>query len=282
MAWKILDDMDLAGKIVLTRVDINVPVEDGRVTRRPRGSSASCRRSGTSSRKAARRSCWRISGGPRARWFPRCRCVTCCPALEDALGMPVTFCRDAGSRRPGGPAAGQRGPAGRTRGSTQWKPRTIRSWHEFLASLGDVYCNDAFSAAHRAHASTEGGRPSPALLRRAADGGRTDRAGEGAGPSGTSRSGRGGRRQGLHQARPAGQPDRQGRHAGDRWRHGQHVSRGTGDRRGRLAVRARSWRHRAGRSSPGPRNNRLRGHPAHGCGRRAGVRSEMPRMRPSP
>jgi phosphoglycerate kinase len=27
---------------------------------------------------------------------------------------------------------------------------------QFLASLGDVYCNDAFSAAHRAHASTEG------------------------------------------------------------------------------------------------------------------------------
>ena len=32
MAWKTLDDMDLTGKVVLTRVDINVPVEDGRVT----------------------------------------------------------------------------------------------------------------------------------------------------------------------------------------------------------------------------------------------------------
>jgi phosphoglycerate kinase len=32
MGWKTLDDMDLAGKTVLTRVDINVPVEDGRVT----------------------------------------------------------------------------------------------------------------------------------------------------------------------------------------------------------------------------------------------------------
>ena len=32
MAWKTLDDMDLDGKVVLTRVDINVPVEDGRVT----------------------------------------------------------------------------------------------------------------------------------------------------------------------------------------------------------------------------------------------------------
>ena len=32
MGWKTLDDMDLAGKRVLVRVDINVPVEDGRVT----------------------------------------------------------------------------------------------------------------------------------------------------------------------------------------------------------------------------------------------------------
>ena len=32
MAWKTLDDMDLAGKVVLVRVDINVPVEHGQVT----------------------------------------------------------------------------------------------------------------------------------------------------------------------------------------------------------------------------------------------------------
>ena len=32
MTWKTLDDMDLGGKVVLTRVDINVPVQDGHVT----------------------------------------------------------------------------------------------------------------------------------------------------------------------------------------------------------------------------------------------------------
>ena len=47
MAWKTLDDIDLNGKVVLTRVDINVPVEDGRSPTR-RGSSVSCRRSATS------------------------------------------------------------------------------------------------------------------------------------------------------------------------------------------------------------------------------------------
>ena len=32
MAWKTLDDIDLKGKVVLIRVDINVPVENGKVT----------------------------------------------------------------------------------------------------------------------------------------------------------------------------------------------------------------------------------------------------------
>ena len=32
MSWKTLDDMDLRGKVVLVRVDINVPVQEGRVT----------------------------------------------------------------------------------------------------------------------------------------------------------------------------------------------------------------------------------------------------------
>ena len=36
MPWKTLDDMELTGKVVLTRVDINVPIEGGRVTDRTR------------------------------------------------------------------------------------------------------------------------------------------------------------------------------------------------------------------------------------------------------
>ena len=50
----------------------------------------------------------------------------------------------------------------------------------FLASLGDVYCNDAFSAAHRAHASTEGVARLSAVLCRTPDGGGIARTGSSA------------------------------------------------------------------------------------------------------
>ncbi len=43
MAWKTLDDMNLAGKRVLTRVDINVPVENGIVTTPPASTASSPR-----------------------------------------------------------------------------------------------------------------------------------------------------------------------------------------------------------------------------------------------
>ena len=95
-----------------------------------------------------------------------------------------------------------------------------------LAALGDVYCNDAFSAAHRAHASTEGiARLLPACAGRLMQA-ELERAGEGAGQPGAAGGGGGRRRQGLDQARAPRQSDRQGRHAGDRRRHGEHLPRG--------------------------------------------------------
>ncbi len=74
---------------------------------------------------------------------------------------------------------------------------------EELAKLGDVYVNDAFSAAHRAHASTEGVAHKLPAYARPGDAGRARRADAGARRSGASGGGDRRRRQGLGQARAA-------------------------------------------------------------------------------
>ena len=107
-----------------------------------------------------------------------------------------------------------------------------------MAALGDYYVNDAFSAAHRAHASTEGiahflpsfaGRAMEAELKALETRARQSRA-----------AGRGGgrRRQGLDQARRARPSGRQGRSSDHRRRHGQHLPRRARGRCRQVAVRA--------------------------------------------
>ena len=68
MRWKTLDDMDLSGKRVLTRVDINVPVADGVVTDATRIERIAPTEAGAWSFSL-------ISAGPRARWCSTCRCA---------------------------------------------------------------------------------------------------------------------------------------------------------------------------------------------------------------
>ena len=117
-----------------------------------------------------------------------------------------------------------------------------------LAKLGDIYVNDAFSAAHRAHASTEGlGHMLPAYAGRTMQA-ELDALGKAleapTKPGDRDRR----RRQGLDQDRSAGKPRQQGRRAGHRRRHGQHLPARAGRRRRQVAgendlvaPRARSW-----------------------------------------
>jgi len=154
MAWKILDDMDLAGKIVLTRVDSNVPVEDGRVTDATR-----IERIVPTVRDILAKGGTPVLlahfGRPKGKVVPEMSLRHVLPALEDALGMPVTFVETPDRAGLEALPQGSVVLLENTRFNpmeTENDPKLAR----FLASLGDVYCNDAFSAAHRAHASTEG------------------------------------------------------------------------------------------------------------------------------
>lgn len=154
MAWKTLDDMDLAGKRVLTRVDINVPMEDGRITDATRierivPSIADIRAKGGSPVLLAH------FGRPKGEYVPELSLQPLVPALEAAFGAPVTFIERPSREMIDAEAADAVILIENTR-FTAMEENNDPQMAQFLASLGDVYCNDAFSAAHRAHASTEG------------------------------------------------------------------------------------------------------------------------------
>lgn len=154
MSWNALDDMVLAGKTVLTRVDINVPVKDGTVTDDTR-----ITRIVPTVRDILAR------GGkpvllahfdrPKGRVVPEMSLRVTLPALEAALGQPVRFAeggfKDAvAAMQPGEVLLLE---------NIRFFPGEEKNDPAFaleLADLADIYCNDAFSAAHRAHASTEG------------------------------------------------------------------------------------------------------------------------------
>ncbi|GIT91834.1 phosphoglycerate kinase [Jannaschia pagri] len=152
MTFKTLDDMDLDGKIVLTRVDINVPVENGRVTDTTR-----IDRIVPTIKDIVARGGKPVMlahfGRPKGQVVPEMSLRQVVPALSEALGSEVAFVE----RPDRGTLEGTTGPI--LIENTRFSPMEEANdpqMAQFLASLGDVYCNDAFSAAHRAHASTEG------------------------------------------------------------------------------------------------------------------------------
>jgi phosphoglycerate kinase len=157
MAWKTLDDMELNGKVVLTRVDINVPVEDGRVTDATR-----IERIVPTVRdilaKGGKPVLLAHFARPRGKVVPEMSLRVVLPALEAALGVPVRFAADCvgaeAESAVGALGAGEVLLLENTR-FHKGEEANDPAFAEALATLGDVYCNDAFSAAHRAHASTE-------------------------------------------------------------------------------------------------------------------------------
>ncbi|MXX91794.1 MAG: phosphoglycerate kinase [Boseongicola sp. SB0677_bin_26] len=158
MAWKTLDDMDLAGKAVLTRVDLNVPVEDGSVTDTTRIEriAPTVRDILATGGKPVLLAHFARPGGNRV---PEMSLGQIREDVARVLGLPVTFAEDCvagvAESAVGGLGSGEVLLLENTRfhaGEEANDPQFAAA----LAELGDVFVNDAFSAAHRAHASTEG------------------------------------------------------------------------------------------------------------------------------
>ncbi|MEL6121305.1 MAG: phosphoglycerate kinase, partial [Pseudomonadota bacterium] len=155
MGWKTLDEMDLAGKTVLTRVDINVPVDNGRVTDTTRidrivPTVEAILSAGGKPMLIAH------FGRPKGKVVDAMSLRQIVPALESALGHTVQFIETL----EGAEAMTEEARAAEVllMENIRFYPGEEANDPDFaarIAGLGDIYCNDAFSAAHRAHASTE-------------------------------------------------------------------------------------------------------------------------------
>jgi phosphoglycerate kinase len=154
-----IDRLDVAGKRVLVRADLNVPMKDGAVQDATRIERLAPTLIELADR-GARVVLMSHFGRPKGRPDPADSLRPLVPALQRAVGQhPVHFVGDCI-----GPEA-ERAAAALKPGeillleNTRFHKGEEANDPEFakaLAKLGDVYVNDAFSAAHRAHASTEG------------------------------------------------------------------------------------------------------------------------------
>ena len=158
MAWKTLDDMDLNGKVVLTRVDINVPMESGVVTDATRIEKIVPTVNDILS-KGGKPVLLAHFDRPKGKVVPEMSLSRVVPALEAALGRKVVFGADCvGEVAKAAIASAGVGDVVLLE-NTRFHPgeeKNDAGLAQQLADLGDVYVNDAFSAAHRAHASTAG------------------------------------------------------------------------------------------------------------------------------
>jgi phosphoglycerate kinase len=158
MPVRTLDGLAVAGKRVLLRVDLNVPVRDGRITdltRIERVLPTITELSG----KGARVIVCSHFDRPKGEVVPSMSLRPVAAAMAEVLGRNVAFAEDCV-----GPVA-QSAVAALHDGdilvleNTRFHKGEEANDPDFsasLASLADLYVNDAFSSAHRAHASTEG------------------------------------------------------------------------------------------------------------------------------
>ena len=152
MKLRTLDDLDVAGKRVLLRADFNVPLSNGNIADDMRITATLPTIKELLDRGAAQLVCCSHLGRPKGKPDPKYTLAAVADRLTSLLGIPVPL-----TETPTGPV----GPGAKVVllenlrfdvGEESNDP----SFAVALASLADVYVNDAFGAVHRAHASVTG------------------------------------------------------------------------------------------------------------------------------
>ena len=151
-------DIDLNGKRVLVRCDFNVPLKDGVITNDKRIVAALPTIKYLSDEGARVILCSHL-GRPKGEWLPEASLAPVAVRLSELLGKPVRMSRDViGEDAKDISATLKDGEIALLENVRYYKEET-KNDPEFakeLASLADVFVNDAFGTAHRAHASTAG------------------------------------------------------------------------------------------------------------------------------
>ncbi|MBV9548910.1 MAG: phosphoglycerate kinase [Alphaproteobacteria bacterium] len=158
MIFRTLDDLDVKGKRVLVRADLNVPMADGKVTDTTR-----IERQAPTIRELAEKGARVIVlshfDRPKGKVVASMSLRPVAAPLADHVGRAVAFAGDTiGAEAKAAIAALKDGEVlllENTRFHAE-EEKNDEAFAKALAALGELYVNDAFSAAHRAHASTEG------------------------------------------------------------------------------------------------------------------------------
>ncbi|HVW54597.1 MAG TPA: phosphoglycerate kinase [Rhizobiaceae bacterium] len=157
-AFRTLDDADVKGKRVLVRVDLNVPVKDGKITDATRIERVVPTIRELSD-KGAKVILLAHFGRPKDGPDPSLSLKPIAGAMEHSLGKKISFAADCIGKDAEAAVSGLNDGDVLLLENTRFhkgEEKNDPAFTKALAANGDLYVNDAFSAAHRAHASTEG------------------------------------------------------------------------------------------------------------------------------
>lgn len=155
---KSVRDVEVAGKRVLVRCDFNVPLKDGVITNDKRIVAALPTIQYLSEQGAKVILCSHL-GRPKGQWLPEFSLAPVAARLSELLGKPVLMSKDViGEDAKQISAKLQNGEVALLENLRYHKEETENdpTFAKELAGLAELYVNDAFGTAHRAHASTAG------------------------------------------------------------------------------------------------------------------------------
>lgn len=158
MTLPTLDTLNAKGKVILTRVDLNVPMQDGKVSDATRLEAIRPTILELSD-KGGRVVLLAHFGRPKGTRNPDMSLKVVVAPLSEVLGRPVSFSEDCVGEVAKSAISQMKDGDILVLENTRYRKgeeKNDAALAKEMAAVGDVYVNDAFSAAHRAHVSTEG------------------------------------------------------------------------------------------------------------------------------